>query len=145
MLVARPEQQLRGAEAARGQEHPVGAHLAAHSVSPGDAIELDAIAAVRGSRPRTTWSGRTSQPCCLGERQIGEIQPVLRPNFAPDVAVAQVDARALLLSLRVDERRGMPVIERIVEAVVPVRRERHRERRLGEPLAVTELARPLRG
>ena len=75
--------------------------------------------------------------------EIREVQAVLRANLASDVAVAEMDARALLLPLRVDEGFRMPVVERIVEAVVPVLRERHREGRLGESIPVPELLRRL--
>ena len=74
------------------------------------------------------WTDDAAVPLCRGE--VGDVEGVLGPDVAADVAVAEVDAGALLLALRVDERRRVAAMERIVELVVPVRRERHREGRL---------------
>ena len=73
------------------------------------------------------------------EGEIREVQSVLRANLASDVAVAEMNARALLLTLSIDEGFRMPGVEGVREAVVPIFRERHGEGHFGEAVLVAEL------
>ena len=112
MLVARTQQQLRGAEAARGQEDSVGTHARRARAS---------VLTMRSNSTRYPPSTGSMPPhhverpdhaaVLFREGQIREVESVLRANLASDVAVAEMDARALLLPLRVDERLRMPGVE----------------------------------
>ena len=111
MFVPRPEQQLGGTKTAGRDKHTVSKHVAAHERTRDDAIELDTITA--SARFDATYHVERSHHATVLLRgcEIGEVQPVLRANLAPDVAVAEMDASALLLSLRVDERSRVPAVE----------------------------------
>src|SRR3546814_12065951 len=67
-----------------------------------------------------------------------EIEGVLCGDLAADVAVAAVHAGALRLALRIRPRLRVAVGVGIVEAVVPLGIEGHRQRQLAEARAVTE-------
>ena len=77
------------------------------------------------------------------ERNVVEIEGVLRADVAADVAVAKMNARPLLLTLRVGV--GLRVLrrERILQPVVPVRRKRDGKRHLREAVRVPQLLGPL--
>ena len=72
-----------------------------------------------GSMLVTRWSGRTSAPLLLRERQVVAVERVLGVDVAADVAVAEMHAGALLDAVRIDERLLWRGVEGGGQRVVP--------------------------
>ena len=77
----------------------------------------------------------------LGSRDVIDVKAVFCPYVASDVAVAKMNARPLLLTVRVDELPGVFVIERVLELVVPVFGKTDGQCGLRESIGVAEIPR----
>ena len=145
VLIAATEKELRRSQTSRGQDDTLGGLFAANHPPVLDAIEDNPVFAAL----RLDEANQVQRPhlgaVLLGSWNVIDVEAVLGPHVASDVAVAQMDARPLFLPVRVDELAGVFGIERVLELVVPVFGETDGQRRLRESLGIAEVARGLAG
>ncbi len=139
VLVAAAEEQLGATETAGGDDHSCRDFLAADQLTAFDPIEDDSILSVGWFDVSNDVQWTHLGAVLLGSRNVIEVERVLGAHIAADVAVAEMDAGALLLAVGVDERLRMLRIERVVELVVPILGKADRQGGFRESIVVAEI------
>lgn len=137
VLVTAAEQQLGGADRAGADKHVAGGDLALHALATGAGppvlTQPNPVAAVAGDADPQRLGARPDRGAGpLGQRQVVQVQGVLRPHVAADVALPTERATALrhpeavgLARTAVVERHRQVGVEEAVPVAEPVGRRRH--------------------
>ena len=136
MQIAASEEDFGRAQRTAGQHDDSAIDAAGLESAVGDSVELDPISGV----DRHDVPDQMQRPhlgvVSLGQREVVEVEGVPRFHFAADVAFAEVDAGALLLTLRICHRFRMGWVVGIREVVLPIPVEGDGQIQLTKTLAV---------
>ena len=103
VLIAAAKQELCRPQTSCGEDHPLRHLFAGSQPAVLQAIEHDAVLTASRLDEAHQVKRPHLRPPLLGPWNVVDVQPVLRPDVAADVAVAKMNARALALPVCVEE------------------------------------------